>query len=41
MMPSPLTYLDDLWLDATNTDIMHVRVGLDKYRVLTEQHLYK
>lgn len=33
MMPTPLTYLDDLWLDATDTDIMHVRVGLDNCSV--------
>lgn len=33
MMPTPLTHLDDLWRDATNTDIMHVRVGLDNCSV--------
>lgn len=33
MMSTPLTYLNDLWLDATNSDIMHVRVGLDNCSV--------
>ena len=33
MMPTPVTSLNDLWLDATISDIMHVRVGLDNCSV--------